>query len=131
MFFAHTQTDQEGLNMSYPWHIYSNPICPPICPVLALAKYLFWFPELLVGNCKLFPGGGQYSRFSKGLSRLFKNHKDDIEAVGFDVSMLGRHSARKGATTLCSTGRTISPYFFHLPACRLEFRNSEGEVYTV
>ena len=59
IFFAHSKGDQEGVNRRQPWHIYANPGQPCICPVLALAKYVFSNPSLLTGNQKLFPGGHQ------------------------------------------------------------------------
>ena len=44
--------DQEGTkHAKHPWHIYSVPQEPAICPVLAFAKYLIAFPNVLGGNC--------------------------------------------------------------------------------
>ena len=54
IFFAHSKGDQEGLNCTQPWHIYSNPLDPTICSVMALGKYLFSNPTILLGNSKLF-----------------------------------------------------------------------------
>ena len=68
IFFAHSKGDQEGLNRTQPWHIYSNPLEPSICAIAALAKYLFSNPTILLGQTnKLFPGNSQYYRFIKGL----------------------------------------------------------------
>ena len=47
VFFAHTKSDQEGINMGEPWHIYCNSIEPAVCPVLALAKYVLSHPEVI------------------------------------------------------------------------------------
>ena len=54
IFFLHSKGDQKGMNRSEPWHIYSNPIFPCICPILALAKYLFTNPTLFKGNSRIF-----------------------------------------------------------------------------
>jgi len=56
IYFAHTKTDQEGLNMNEPWHIYANPLDPAVCPVLALGLVtpsFYWvtkFYFLVVSN---------------------------------------------------------------------------------
>eukprot|EP00978_Attheya_sp_CCMP212_P043652 scaffold288625_cov30-Attheya_sp.AAC.1 len=47
IYFTCTKVDQEGLNRNEPWHIYTNPVRKSVCAVIALAKYLFTFPELL------------------------------------------------------------------------------------
>ena len=39
IFFAHMKTDQTGEEAKYSWHLYANPHCPVVCPVLALAMY--------------------------------------------------------------------------------------------
>ena len=41
-FFGKSKRDQTGENSDSPWHVYSNPCEPSICPVLALARYLFF-----------------------------------------------------------------------------------------
>jgi len=46
--------DQEGTkHVEHPWHLYSVPQEPTICPVLAFAKYLVAFPHILGGDCKV------------------------------------------------------------------------------
>ena len=61
-FFGKSKRDQTGENSDSPWHVYSNPCEPSICPVLALARYLFSFPDIATSNTILFPGSDQYSR---------------------------------------------------------------------
>jgi len=109
MFFAHSKTDQEGVNMSEPWHIYANPIDPAVCPVLAWAKYVLSHPELMIGNQALFPGGSQYNRFTKLLKKVIDDNANDLIRLGADPAHLGSHIARKGSSTLCTTGCTVSP----------------------
>ena len=43
--FAKSKGRQEGEEILGPWHLYANPSEPHICPVLALARYLFSYPE--------------------------------------------------------------------------------------
>ena len=59
--FAKTIGDQTGDEFS-PWHVYANPKAPWICPVLAFARYLFCYPDILHGNASLFKGSSQYNR---------------------------------------------------------------------
>ena len=61
-FFGKTKNDQIGGKSDSPWHVYSNSFEPCICPVLALAKYIFSNPDVLTSNAALFPGNEQYSR---------------------------------------------------------------------
>ena len=42
--FAKSKGHQGGEEHVGPWHLYANPLEPEICPVLALARYLFAFP---------------------------------------------------------------------------------------
>ena len=45
--FATTKTDQSGEKQRIPWHVYSNPMKPHICPVLAFSKYVLTHPGVL------------------------------------------------------------------------------------
>ena len=40
IYFAHTKTDQTGDEAKYSRHLYANPCCPLICPVLLLAFFM-------------------------------------------------------------------------------------------
>lgn len=109
IYFTHTKGDQEGLLRTEPWHIYSNPLCPPICPILALSKYIFTNPCLLKGDCRIFLGDNQYHRFMKVFRNVLNHHREEFVEIGVNVDVLGSHSARKGAATLCSSGCTVAP----------------------
>ena len=61
-FFGKTKVDQTGEASDSPWHVYSNPFEPHLCPVLTLAKYLLSNPDLVTSDARLFPGNDQYSR---------------------------------------------------------------------
>lgn len=55
-----TKTDPEGKkNLDHPFHVYSVPENPAICPVLAMAKHLVNRPQILKGKCALFEGSNQ------------------------------------------------------------------------
>ena len=60
-FFAKSKGNQLGEASDKPWHVYSNPKSPFLCPVLALARYLFSNPDVLKNKGLLFPGQHQYT----------------------------------------------------------------------
>jgi len=78
MYFAHTKNDQEGINMSKPWHIYANPLEPSICPVTALGLNLFTIPQLPTGQQQQFPGRFQYKSFMKLFHKLIILYRDEL-----------------------------------------------------
>ena len=63
LFFFGIYKKQTGDASDRPWHVYSNPNSPHLCPFLALAKYLLNHPYLLQEGSPLFPGDPQYERF--------------------------------------------------------------------
>ena len=80
-----------------------------ICPVLALARYLFCYPEVLRGDVPLFEGTNKYARYSAGMLKFYKEHQDDLKRMGIDYKSLGSHSARKGVGTMVASGCTGGP----------------------
>jgi len=107
-----TKTDQEGTkNIDHPWHVYANNECAYICPVLALARHLITNPKILVGNCPLFEGSGQYDRYNHILNEIVSSdeHRNMFVALGMPPQHFGTHSIRKGAVTHISTGTTSNP----------------------
>ena len=116
-FFAKTKGDQAGDKAGEPWHVYSNPNDPAICPVLSLAKYLFANPDVARANGPLFPGSDQYNRFIKIFHRVIEQNDDEFMSVGVKKNMLGSHSCRKGAITLVATGCTVSPPMASICLC--------------
>ena len=109
IYFKKNKTDQEGENGKVPFHIYANPSCPEICPVLALGLYLVNNPGLLVTNGKLFAGEYQYNRYADILNLTLKKYEDEFARIGVKAGTIGTHSAHKGAATLAASGCTISP----------------------
>ena len=107
-----TKTDQDGTkNIDHPWHLYANNVCPYICPVLATARHLINNPTILLGQCDLFEGSGQYDRLNKILGEVVyqSEHRDRFAALGIPPEDFGTHSMRKGAVTHISTGTTSCP----------------------
>ena len=110
-YFATTKTDQNGEKQRLPWHVYSNPLKPHICPVLAFSKYVLSHPGVLQdnGRNKLFPGDNQYNRFLKIFHSVVEKHSAEILALGVDPNDLGSHSTRKGSATLVASGCIVAP----------------------
>ena len=107
-----TKTDQEGVkHVDHPAHVYSCPENPAICPFVALGKYLMCYPHVLKGNCSLFEGSNQYSRFNNILRDIVTSpeHKDAFKRYGLNPQYFGSHSIRKGAATHVSSGTTSCP----------------------
>lgn len=113
IYFAHTKCDQTGLKRDEPWHLYANPLKPSICPILALSRYILSNKEILHNSTggKLFPGGKQYSRYTKFMKRFFNINRAKFEEKNMNVNDLGSHSARKGAATFACCGCTAPPPF--------------------
>ncbi|ETK88726.1 hypothetical protein L915_07061 [Phytophthora nicotianae] len=109
VYFAHQKNDQEGRRPRDPRHIYTNPLRPAICPVLALA--IFWATSPFDGSDRLFPGSNQYERFRKCLQQLFDRDcvAEELHRRGVDRDELGTHSMRKGAVTYCASASTACP----------------------
>ena len=111
-FVGKSKGDQEGMkHIDHPWHVYSVPSNPFICPVLALTKHLIANPQILNGKCKLFEGSSQYTRFNKLLGKIINSpeHRDEFICLKMPPAYFGTHSIRKGAATFCATGVTSSP----------------------
>ena len=104
IYFAHMKMDQTGDKAKYSHHLYANPCCPLICPVLALAFYLSCCCNLPQnGQSQLFPGQDQYQWFSEMLSHLIQDHEAEVSELGVNPKMIGLHSIRKGAVTYMSS----------------------------
>ena len=95
-----------------PWHVYANPLQPNICPFLAMAIYLFSYPDILSSNSSLFPGRSQNDRFCKEFQCVLDDFNDDLGMYGFEPTNLGTHSTRKGVATSICSGCTMSPQLF-------------------
>ena len=104
IYFAHMKMDQTGDEAKYSFHLYSNPCCPLICPVLVLAFYFSCCCNLPQnGQSQLFPGWDQYQWFSEMLSHLIRDHEVEVSELGVNPKMIGTHSIRKGAVTYMSS----------------------------
>ena len=103
-YFAKAKGGQSGDKSGDLWHLYSNPKNLELFPVLALAKYLLSHPELMNGNCPLFPVNNRYDRFIKIFHRFIHDNKETFHILGVEEHSLGSHSCWKGAITMCSSG---------------------------
>ena len=114
--FAHQKNDQDGSRARKPRHSYFNPIKWWMCTELALFEYLVIFPDIVADTsrgAKLFRGGGEEkaasARFWSVLKKLYQEHADELDEMGYHVSDLGTHSVRKGAITYLTSGTTDGP----------------------
>jgi hypothetical protein len=98
--FSHSKTDQLGEEAKYARHIFSNPLSPIVCPVLALSLYLTCcFNSPQVSSGQLFPGVCQDARFSNILLKILIDNREAVHAMGYSVKDIGTHSIRKGAVS--------------------------------
>ncbi|KAL7538978.1 hypothetical protein ACHAWF_006258 [Thalassiosira exigua] len=106
--FAKSKTQQTG-ELHGPWHVYANPKNPHICPVLAMARYLFCYPDVLQGDVPLFEGTNQYARYSSRMLQLYRKCTSELLDLGINAANLGSHSAHKGVGTMAASGCTVGP----------------------
>mmetsp|Transcript_5168 Transcript_5168/g.8737 ORF Transcript_5168/g.8737 Transcript_5168/m.8737 type:complete len:863 (-) Transcript_5168:24-2612(-) len=106
--FEKEKGKQHG-DMHGPWHCFANPSKPHICLVLAFARYIFAFPEVLQAGMPLFPGTNQYTRYSARMHNLFEELKDDLYDIGINWEELGTHSVRKGVGSMVANASTVGP----------------------
>jgi hypothetical protein len=130
--FVKSKGDQTGKNSDQAWHVYANPNNPAVCPVLAMACYIFANPGIFGVSAKegndasvttttlleepdmdhggrLFPGAYQYERFMDCIHRIIAKYPEEFFALGISAGDLGSHSARKGAASHACAGSTVSP----------------------
>ncbi len=94
--------DQEGKDCK-PKHVFSNPIKQWICPVLALAIYIFTSGLLLLGAKMLvFANEAAEDRFEKWLRGITASQESTLCAMSMQISNIGTHSFRKGTATWLS-----------------------------
>jgi hypothetical protein len=82
-----TKSDQEGTkHQDHPAHVYACPENPVICILMAFGKYLTCHP----GNCPLFEGSNQYSRFNKIMKDIVtsEEHREEFKRVGLNPELL-------------------------------------------
>ena len=108
-FWGSQKETRPGEDSQRPFHVYSNPQNPEICPVLALATYLVAYLNVVNDGGLLFPGTSQYSRFMDSFHKTTDDHENEFKELGVKKGDLGSHSARKGTVTLLTTGCTVVP----------------------
>ena len=123
IMFTHISWEQDSMVISLPMnkgeevdvdrakkHIYANPACPDICPVLAMAVYI-WCMGMRRENSSplLFGDRIQKSdqRFRAWLLNILGQKGTDLALLGIDITEVGTHSIRKGIAAFLS-GRGIA-----------------------
>ena len=93
--------------MSLPKHVFANPECPEICPILWLGIYILCIgfePRIPNVSPRLFHGENDNteSRFSTWLRVICNAHVRELYELGVLIVMIGTHSFRKGVATFLS-----------------------------
>ena len=100
--FVKTKTDSTGANTD-PKKVYPNPVKPHICPVLALAVYVFTMGVREEGSkANIWGNNNASSRFSKWLKGLLIAGASILAAMCIIIDDIGTHSFRKGIATYLS-----------------------------
>ena len=107
--FSKSKGQQNGKDHVGHWHVYAKPREPHPCPVLALARYLFTYPELLVHKNPLFQGKSQYNRHSRIFLLLIKENLGHLNTLGVKEGYLGMYSCIEGVYTMVATVCTVYP----------------------
>lgn len=115
--------DQEGAKTS-PKHVYANPTCPALCPILALAVYVFTCGFRRTGAKRtLFAEEGKTeSRFSDWLRSSLGGLAEDLVAMGIAIIEIGTHSIRKGTHRRNKLIKQKNNFFFKKRYCFLSER---------
>jgi hypothetical protein len=101
--FPKHKGDQDGSNAA-PKHVYANPSNPTICPVLALAVWVFCIGMRREGTSRLLFGDVEKAenKFSKWLHAMCGDCVADLLLMGLIILDIGSHSFRKGIATFLS-----------------------------
>ena len=95
--FPKHKGDQEGRD-GIPKHVYANPNNPSICPILALAVFVFTVGHRREGSQRQLFTKSQNaeSRFGEWIRKLMGDNMADFLAMGIMIVEIGTHSFRKG-----------------------------------
>ena len=107
--FAKSKGNQDGEANQGPWHMYANASNPEICIFLALARYIFTFPEVISNGAAIFEGDGQYGRYGRNMQNFYQEHVIELRDFGYEPGNLGTHSSRKGVASMITGGCTVCP----------------------
>lgn len=93
-----------------PKHVFANPLNPAICPVLALAIFVFTNGPRREGSQRLLFGKAcnAETRFSDWIRAILGENAADLMAMGIMIMEIGTHSFRKGIATFLA-GLTSGP----------------------
>lgn len=104
VIFPTHKGDKEGKNCT-PKHVYANPKDPVICPIFALAVYVFTMGLRREGSKGLlfYDVDGTENRFSKWLKETCRLLAASLLLLGIFIIQVGTHSFRKGVATFLSS----------------------------
>ena len=78
VYFSSLKKTQTGNASDRPWHVYSSPNSPHLCPVLAIAKYPLTQPDLLKETSTLFQVIPNMKYLLKKFTKLFVKTKKSL-----------------------------------------------------
>jgi hypothetical protein len=121
--FGQMKTDQRATKSAFLRHVYANPLCPAVCPVLVLGLHLLSLDYTDSSPAsKLFPGvdaagvTNQDHRMGDALQVVLRT--DHVKKVADELGIeytsgadptYGTHSFRKGGMTFVSSGSIDAP----------------------
>ena len=146
--FVKSKGDQTGRNRDQAWHVYANPNNPAVCPVLAMACYVFANPGIFGATAeegndannpgiehlgRLFSGAYQYERFMDSIHRIIAKYPNEFFALGisagdFRLAFCKERSSKP--SHLCWI-HCLPAYGVRLSACHVEHGTHQGEVPTI
>jgi hypothetical protein len=98
---AMSKGNQDGTR-TLPKHLYANPLEPWVCPIFALAVYVWSTPISKTGQ--LFEGEDQENHFSKVWKAILKRiPQNESDRMGIDADKLGTHTLRKSVAQFLSS----------------------------
>lgn len=106
--FAKSKKDQQGSAIGKDKHVFANPLNAELCPILALALYVFTEPRCNYNNTKLFDGTEQKRRYANSLTNVLRQSTDS--EFGCSVKNVG------AVTHLCSTKDGSNPVAVYVRA---------------
>ena len=115
IYTSSSKVYQEGENSNEPCNIHRNQICPEHFTVIDFLKFLLEYPTLLNSDCNLW--GRFIIKPFYNKNDVVQENEDGFYAFKVDVSDLGYHYSRKGATTLWTPGYTMATHITYICLC--------------
>lgn len=94
--YSRSKSDPGGVHSGNEKHLYANIFQPDICPILAIAIWVFSSSKQ--GDF-LFPGTFEEDRYRCSLKKLLNSCPDIAQFLGVNPNDIGSHSNRKGSVS--------------------------------